>query len=638
LHHNTFLIQLIDLKKIIVIAAFFLSLPNLYAQEKKPSPLESFSVSGNYRFFGQHRVFTDPYVLEVVDGNPIHLQDRAILLGDATQLPELTLNISGRPNSKTSFGTDLVVWNQNTGNFDYYKGLQLGINLYGGFSTKHANINVRAGGIHWHVMTPLTLRSFSGYNRFSLFDRNPWDPQFSDINKRYTEYYEKGAITQDQRWGSQAVQGMIVDITELPFGLSTNLIYGKTQNAGTAFNTQLLEVNDSTSRAYTRAFINTIPNFVYGGRLIKTVKSHTISINTLNHRSYLDLLATQPIDNHVVTSEFNFNWKKLRLNGEVGMGKYMDYKAGEMVSVKANFDKSLTKLPFEIHYYRLSPNVVNANAEFVNTTITEARPASAGSQPLIGANGVLQQTGSAMLALGQMANNRQGVNINTDIKLDNLTITLGNGIAKELENINNKVTYGHIINGLTISQFWRWTFPTNVGAYNRTSGLFRGVFETVMLTDLSDNGQVVNDKYFNNMEAQVKYKSNLFGRPWHIFYLGAYNSIQPKFSPVTVFTEEAYIRLYAHQLESYYNIHPKVVLAQYLGWERVIGNYSTQVDIKTQRPLNQQGIAIGGGIDYMLAKNTALYLRHRWFSFEDRSYQLEKFSGHETTLELKIQF
>jgi hypothetical protein len=105
-----------------------------------------------------------------------------------------------------------------------------------------------------------------------------------------------------------------------------------------------------------------------------------------------------------------------------------------------------------------------------------------------------------------------------------------------------------------------------------------------------------------------------------------------------VFDESAYLRVYSHQLENYYNIHSKLVLAQYLGWERVIGNYSTQVDIDSERPRNQEGIAIGFGLDYMLAKNTGLYLRHRWFSFEDRSFALDKFSGHETTLELKIYF
>jgi hypothetical protein len=626
------------LKKVVVIAISFLSFFNGKAQDIKPAPLEGFSISGNYRFFGQHRLFTEAYVTDVVEGQPIYLQDRSILTGDATQLPELTLNINGSPSSKTSFGTDLVVWNQNNGNFDYYRNLQLGINLYGNFSTKYANVNVRAGGIHWHVMTPLTMRSFSGYNRFSLFDRNPWDPQFTDINKRYTEYFSKGAITQDARWGSQAVQGLILDITELPLGLATNIIYGKTQNAGAAFANMANDLNDSTNNSFIKFFENTVPNFVYGGRLIKKFKTHEISFNTFNHKSYEDFLATKEINNHIYTTDFVFNFKKIAFDGEVGVGKYMDYNYGEMASIKARFDKKLTKIPFELHYYRLSPNVVNPNAEFVNTTITEARPASAGAQTLIGANGVLQQSGSAMLGLGQMANNRQGINFNTDITFKDLIITLGNGIAKELENINKRVTFGHAINGLTMSQFWRWSFPSNVGPYNRTSVLFRGVYESVLLTDLSENGEVVNDKYFNNMEAQVKYKFNFLNRPWHIFYLGAYNSVQPEFSPITVFNESAYVRFYAHQLENYYNIHPKVVIAQYLGWERVIGNYATQVDIISQRPINQHGLAVGLGFDYMLAKNTALYLRHRWFSFEDKSFALEKYSGHETTLELKIQF
>jgi hypothetical protein len=33
-----------------------------------------------------------------------------------------------------------------------------------------------------------------------------------------------------------------------------------------------------------------------------------------------------------------------------------------------------------------------------------------------------------------------------------------------------------------------------------------------------------------------------------------------------------------------------------------------------------------------------LYLRHRYFSFEDRNFQLDNNNGHETTLELKVTF
>lgn len=611
---------------------------------KKP-PLDGFSVSGSYRFYTQHRLFVDPYAFDFANGEPIYLEGRSILIGDDSQLPELTLNISGKPTSKTTFGTDLVVWNQNTGNFDYYRNLLLGINLYGNFATEFANVNVRAGGIHWHSMTSFTMKSFIGYNRFSVFERNPWDPQYKKIDQRYDDYYFKGAISQDARWANQAVQGLIVDFTELPLGLSANIIYGKTQNAGSAFLDLANDRNDSTNNSSVKFFDNTIPNNVYGGRLIKSIANkHTVSLNTFNRRSYSDALAKDPIDNNVYTTDFNLNFKNISFSGEVGVAKYSDVfnqdtlGYGEMASIKVNLGKKLTFIPIEIHAYRISPNAVNNNAEFVNTSVTEATSAAAGSQAVIGSNGVLQQNGSAILGIGQMANNRQGININTDIKINDFTLTLGNGISKEIVNQNNQISFSHNINGLTMARFWRWSFPSNVGPYNRKSVLFRGVFESINLTDLDQNGEVVNDKYFNNMEVQAKYKFNLFKKPWYFFYLGAYNSVQTEFSPITVFTEDAYVRVYTHQLENYYAIHPKFVLAQYIGIERIIGNYNTQVDIESERPLNQEGIGFGLGFDYMIAKNTGLYFRHRYFQFKDMSFEYDTFSGHETTLELKFYF
>ena len=615
---------------------------NAQDSTRKEAPLKGFNISGTYRFYAQHRYFTNPYVSTVVDNVPVHLVKRSILIGDASQLPELILNISGKPSAKTSFGTDLVVWNENNGNFNYYRNLQLGINLYGNFSTEHANVGIKAGGIHWHHMTPFTMQSFSGYNRYSIFERNPWDPQFKDVNQRYEDYFKKGSISQDDRWGEQAVQGIILDITELPFGLSLNLIYGKTQNAGSAFNTFANDPNDSTSNSFIRFFQNTIPNNVYAGRLVKTFKKHSIGINSFNRRSYSDELALDAIDNHIHTTDFLFDFGQIKLSGEMGAGHYEDiYKDmgwGELASIKVSLGKKITKVPLEIHAYRISEKVVNNNAEFVNTSVVEATSAASGTQTIIGSNGVLQQNGSAMLGIGQMANNRQGINLNFDFKLKDLSIVLGNGISKEIKNINQQITYGHTINGLTMARFWRWSFPADVGPYNRTSVLFRGVFETVNLTDLSSNGEVVNNKYFNNIEAQLKYKFDVLGNSWYLFYLGAFNSIQPNFSTVTVFNEDAYIRHYSHQLENYYHIHPKLVISQYLGWERVIGNYATQVDLISNKPRNQEGLAIGFGLDFMMAKNTGLYLRHRYFKFEDRNYSLDQFSGHETTIEIKINF
>jgi hypothetical protein len=639
--------------KFVCCAFQVLALPYLYAQTNtqhpdslsksaqenvKKAPLESFSINGFYRFYAQHRMLPNPYMFDNVSGTPVYVQGRSILVGDDTQLPELTLNISGRVNSQTSFGTDLVVWNQNNGQFDYYRNLLLGVNLYGNFTTEYGNVSIRMGGIHWHNMTAFTMRSFYGFNRFSLFERNPWDPQFKNIDKRYSEYYDRGEITQDARWANQAVQGFLMDVTELPWGLSANIVYGKTQNAGSAFFNQTDLSGNQPNQSCVQFYRNTVPNFVYGGRLIKSIDKHRISLNSLSRRTFIDELTTLPIDQHVVTFDADLTFKKWSLAGEIGMAQYMELPPGEMFTLKIRTDKVLTKIPLQLHVFRISPNAMNNNSEVINTSVTDLESASAGGAPIIGANGVLQQNGSAMIGISQMANNRQGINLNGDFKFRGLRGSLAVGVAKEIENINREVTVGYIVNGLTMARFWRWGFPANVGPYGRKSVLFRSVFQSVILTDTGDNGEVINDKHFSNIELQLKHRLKLFGRNLHAFYLGSYNSVQPKFSPITVFNESAYIRQYSHQLEMYYSLTPEFVITLYSGWERIIANYATRVDLESKRPLNQSNLGLGLGFDFMIAKNTGLYFRHRWFTFEDRSFVRDNFRGHESTIELKIFF
>lgn len=614
---------------------------NLFEKPKdnrKKPPIQDFNISGFYRFYAQHRMLPNPYIVDQVAGVPIELSGRGVLVGDDTQLPELNLNISGRVNSKTSFGTDLVVWNQNNGQFDYYRNLLLGVNLYGNFQTDHGNASIRMGGIHWHNMTSLTMRSFFGFNRFSLFERNPWDPQFREMGKRYDEYYEKGEITQDARWANQAVQGFLMDITELPWDLSLNVVYGKTQNAGSAFFTETEVPGNVPSQSFIQFYRNTVPNFVYAGRIIKTIDKHQISLNTFNRRSYMDELTTMPINNNIFTLDAVLNYRLLKIQAEAGLAKYMEEPMGEMFTLKIQSDKKLTKIPLQLHVFRISPNAINNNAEFINTSVTDVASAAAGGTPIIGANGVLQQNGSAMLGITQMANNRQGLSLNGDFSLGSLKGAVALGVAKEIENRNKELSFGYSINGLTMARFWRWGFPANVGPYGTKSVLFRSVFQSVILTDLGDDGEVVNDKHFSNMELQLKQKFKLFGKNLHAFYLGSYRSVQTKFSPITVFNEQAYIRHYSHQIETYYSLSPEFILTGYAGLERIIGNYATRVDVDSKRPLNQTNLALGLGFDFMIAKNTGLYFRHRWFTFEDRSFANDNFKGHETTIELKIFF
>lgn len=629
---------------LLIVHICFVSL-GIFAQELKtvkPAPLQGFYVSGNYRFYAQHRILNQPYTSGFENNIPTTIEGRSVLIGDASQLPELTLNIGGRPNSKTSFGTDLIVWNQNTGDFDYYRNLQLGINLYGDFTTQYFDVSVKTGGIFWHEITPLTFGSFYGYNRYSVFERNPWDPQMRNVEDRYKNYLMNGSINQDTRWANQAIQGILID-ANLPMNFSVNVIYGKAQNMGASFTIPENDLNNQTYSSNQRFYNNTIPNFVYGGAIRKKIKKHLISINNYGERTYSDELSTKPISNQISTSGLHLKFQTLDIDLEGGLGKYSnEYNQdslgyGELISLKINTNKNITFFPFKIHAYSISPKVVNNNSTFINSSVNQAQSAATGESQMIGANGVLQQTGSGVIPMGQMANNRQGLNISTDIKIKPLTITLGNSVAKEIDRIGNQISYTHL-NGLTMSRFWRWSYPSDVGPYGKKSVVYRSVFETVNITESDNNGNINYDKYFNTMEAQLKYKFNFLKKPWYFFYLGSYNSVQNKFSPITVFDENAYLRVYNHQLENYFNLTSKLTISQYYGVERIIGNYSTQVNIESQKPTNQEGVSIGLGIDFMMAKNTGLYIRHRYFTFKDTSFPMDQFSGHESTLEIKVTF
>ena len=614
----------------------------LVAQEIKKAPLNGFYVSGNYRFYAQHRLMNDPYIILSQDGLDETLSGRSILVGDASQLPELTLNIGGRPSKNTSFGTDLIVWNQNNGNFDYYRNLQLGINLYCDIKLDHGDLKIKTGGIHWHEISPLTLGSFFGYNRYSVFERNPWDPQHKNIATRYKNYAQEGAINQDLRWANQAFQGFMLNYSANS-KTQINVLYGKTQNTTSAIEITPDNLNEQMGSSNLRFFSNTLPNVVTAGNIKQSIKKHYLSFNTINQIGFSDEMGLEKISNNIFTGGFKIDLSSVVFEGEIGAGKYANiYNQdtlgfGEMVDISVDLDKKLTLIPIHIHIYQLSPRVINNNASFINASVDEVLAYPANQNQNIASNGVIQQTGSGILPMGQMSNNRRGIDISAEIKVKKLWITLANGFAREIEKIGNNISFVHL-NGLTMSRFWRWSFPSGVGPYGRKSVLFRSLFETVDVTDLDDNGNMGYLKNFNTTETQLKYESTIFNRPNYTFYLGTFNSVQKDFSLWIVPTQEALLRVYNHQIENYFQIHTKCVLAQYVGVERIIGNYSTQINEESKRPINQTGMAIGFGVDYMMAKNIGLYLRHRYFSFNDSSFVKDAFSGNETTLEIKVMF
>lgn len=578
--------------------------------KKYQKGLGNISVSGNYRFLAAYSSMSVRYP-ELGD-----VKNR-LFLGDDSNLPQLSTTITVSPTKNTSFSTDLYIWTPLTGSeTDYVKGLLLGINLSGTHSTKYGTFTVRTGGINWHRMSPFTFAANTGYNRYSLFERNPWDPNTRDVFDRYDTFYSNGALSQDVRWGQQAFHGFIFEGSDLPQNFSFSLMHGKSQLNGGA---------------------SVIPNFLNGGRVQKTFGKSFASLNAIRSQTYSDSLARELIGFNLVTTEFNIDFKnKLALYGEIGAGNYFSPTAtgnwGEAIDLKLKFSENLTHFPIEIRYFQISPNVINNNGVFWNSSIQQYDAGSTVDVTTGGQTPLLIPFASSLTSIGQMTNNRRGLILNADLNFKRHKLAIGYSMAKEIQAISDRITYGHPANNLALSRFWRWSFPSDVGPYGNISKVYRGVYETMTITDS------VSAKGFNSIEISYKTHVTIFNRKLMIFYLGGFHSIQRDFSPIPKFSKQSYLQSYNNQLEFYYALAPKVALCNYFGYDIIRGGENTERDLITNKPKNQEGFSYAFGFDIELSKNVGLYIRQRWMTYKDYSFELDKYKGTETTVELKIFF
>ena len=608
---------------------------------KEPTPLKGIQVNGFYRFFATYTRQQHGYPLTSAPGDTV--LPKSLFIGDDSQLPNLLLNVSGNLKDGSSWGMDVRMFQFLNGNIgpSYGKqvpdslrpniqyplgtislggnlGTMLGMTMYGNFKTKWGSWNTSLGGIQWVAISDLTMSSFRGYNRFMLFERNPWDPMGKNISGRYQQYFEQGSIDQDNRWGNRAFQGAVVNGI-LPGNFTAMLMVGKTEMNG--------------------GFVKT-PNYTYGGKLKYSKAWGFVAFNAIAARNYTDSLSTEKFGSSVGTLEFLWKNRGHVLKGEMGVGKYFSplhqLKPGELIQLKYNTPVVLDRLSFEATYYRISPRVVNNSALYWNTTVKEysTNNIPAGS---VGSSSLLVPFASSMTRLGQFTNNRQGVNLNFQWEGKSWKWSGGLGSGAEMEKTGGSISVGHPVNQFTRSRFWRWNFPANVGPYNRYSDIYRDVYQTIHLSDDS-SGVTIYKKYFNNAELQVKHHRVIGSHDCYLFGLFQANTCGRDWSPVVITSEKAYVRQYSSECEAYCRITQRLMINAYAGIERTIGNYLTDINEDTFRPMNQYGKGWGLGMDIDLGKNARLYVRNRYFSFEDTSFPLDHFKGNEWTVELKAFF
>lgn len=607
----------------------------------------------NLTLFGYARMFA--YGRNMVNPYPnLAPYEKAYGFGDGYREPMLSLTMFGRPNGKTTFGTEMFIFTPFAdGNYqDNVFTINLGINFYGNFRTKHGNFGVRAGGIHWYNLSDFTIGVYQILDRFSIFDRTPWEAV--NNKDKYDSYYNTGAPNPgDLRWNNQAFQGLIINGGNLPGKINFDLFWGKTQpNAGLANGIldPFASINPTLDAGSVPTYLGFagdsrfISNFITGGKIGRSFgkKKQTFYYNLIHSQTALDsLVNTEDRRYQVHSLSYDLNVAKLKIKGELAMGSYesptYEKKWGEALMIHTFIPKEYTRIPIDVQLYQISKNYFNQNGAIA----TNSNPEIIKDFGLTaGATGV----GGQLALVGQLVHNRRGVNINTTFELGDLKFGAGWGLGQEIDAASSQITYVHRINGLALSRVYNpfpagATSPTVFGPYSRKISFFRGVSGIIQTTDLDPaTAQPINKKFFSALDLQAKYKTSIKDNPLYLFYLGSFGSASSSAPIIPLYNDDTYLFVQYHELDVYYELFPKFLLTGYLGIENARGGQFTAWDLESSLPLDQLGTGIGIGFDWTVAKNTGLYIRHRWMNYEDRNFVLDTYKGREVTIELKTFF
>lgn len=600
----------------------------------EPARLRSLNVNGFYRFFGTYRYMPGEY--EFVAGAT--LLDREVFIGDDTQLPNLLVNISGKSRQGFSWGMDLFAFqfldrpglpayspatpDTSRPNLDrplesprlgQSMLLNLGMNLYANIATPLGPLSVKLGGIHWETMTDLTMGAYTLYERYMLFDRNPWDPIGNSVFERYNRYVNEGQVDQEERWGMRAFTGAVVDLSQMPGNQSLKLMLGKNEQNG-GFDIR--------------------PNAAWGGQYSWMPRTAwKFSVQTMNQRSYEDSLLLRPFGSEIHTGRIHYSTPHLSWEVEAGYSGYESVQTGRVGGLVLH---TKGKWKFNKHWkvfgqaYAIDAGAVNNVGAFVNTSVTEAVVSDIPAGQA-GSGALLFPTNSSLLGFGQMANNRIAADISIAYRPKNMHITAGISHGRELSAGASSISFGRPVNALTRSRFWRWGFPQNVGPYERTNLLYRNTFDQVDLTRTLEE-----HLHFSQLELQALYRFRLFEKAVVFNHIWRASSIQTGFDVLNT-SPQAILRQYSAENEMYLHWNNRFALVFVGSGDITLGSLLTGFNVQG-RPLEQYGRGYGFGFDIWAADNVCIYVRQRYFAFEDRSFLLDQYKGAETTLELKLIF
>lgn len=606
--------------------------------EKKGKGLlgNNLEVSGVTRFITIQRTMQQSYVDMTTSDKNISFTDYPSAdanSGANAGFPLLELNLQSQIKQDFNFNVGYSLGHNITGDVDASSrniGAVQNLNFGAQLKTGLVKTSIWAGEVLWTNLSRFTM----GQPEFTdnYFERLPWD-WYRTSYTRYQEYFTLSSNIGARNLGRSPLQGGIGVVEILPLQTSFKVIYGQT-------NRSIIAADHGTG----------FPSYITGYRLEKYLFERAIrgkaGLNVYAKRAYTDVVGEIDDNNTMYTMDFDVKVKKIKFDGEIG-GSVLNNPgvtndAGDLEDntgfgavFKTAFDRRSVLWPFSIEFYNISKNFGNVDGSILNQN---------GSIMQGGAKNEFIYNDSYFANVaneaGQITNNRRGINLDIEANFGDFKIQLGYSASQEIEKLTDSLTIQHRVNAFSRSRFRPWFQAA--GPYGRIKSFWYRTFETLTLSNA--DGYLQRDNLgFNALEIGLKYKKPV-GKNQEIVLLNqsTVNTIKEGFN---VFSAPGDANVLASVLyndfTAAFKFNKKLSLIGNFAVESTKGstrtNLSPDVDGKDEeRIISQIGHMYALGVDYDLTRKTSFHLRSKYMDHKDKNFLKDKFSGFETTFELKI--
>lgn len=532
--------------------------------------------------------------------------------------PFVNLEFSANPSKKTFVKFDLLLDNQLTGSLsDSSKRIQVYryVNFEGNTRTDFGNIKFKLGGVHFENLSEFTLWNYQF--RDDMFERYPWEWAEYSFDK-YNNFYTEKSLARDSRFGSASFQGVVLEGVGLPHQLNIKLMFGKANGTNNGFN----------------SFLNNNYKYIAATRVEKQIQNHSVGVVYYNQHGFIDDISSKKDksnieDEKIVTTTGSLNFEKVNVQYEGGIASFtnpdkQNREWSPVLMAKTNI-AFIRKLPISIQAYHIGENYLNVNSAVMNNSRYG------------GTFGLEEQYNSVSFQgglgeFGQMASNRQGVNISGGRNWGKLKVGLGIGFSQELKNDRNGISFQHRLAGLNRSRFE--FYRSNVGPYNRIQNIWRHSYQVLSIDSMSYGAY---SKGFSTIDVSLKYKTKLFHHDLILGNYTNYNSIQDGWAILPKFKDEAFVRTVYNEINCFYKITKATTIVAQLGYEVIKGNEYTDQTVDGL-PIDQSGESYGIGLDIDFGRTAGIYIRQKWYHHRDKNFTLDEFKGSESSVEFKIWF